>query len=82
MFYWQSTEDEFIKNYCDTVESKTFLSKYRGPYTRNIISDEVNEFQKPEGSSFYFRNFVCFILIVAMLVVLGAIFHGFRMMLV
>lgn len=39
MFYWESAEEEFIKNYCDAVESKVFLSKFRGPYMRNILSD-------------------------------------------
>ena len=39
MVEWQNKEGQFIKNYCDSVESKIFLSKFRGPYKRNIITD-------------------------------------------
>lgn len=82
MFYWQSAEDEFIKNYCDAIPSKMFLSKFRGPYVRNILTDEVNEFLTPFGWTAYLLNFICFLIIVVLLVILGSIFHGFRMMLV
>lgn len=80
MVEWQNKEGQFIKNYCDSVESKIFLSKFRGPYKRNVITDEPNEFSSPQGFATYMKNLVCFILIVVLLVILGAIFHGFRMM--
>lgn len=80
MVEWQNREGQFIKNYCDSVESKIFLSKFRGPYKRNVLTDEVNEFSSPQGYTSYLKNFVCFVLIGVLLVILGAIFHGFRMM--
>lgn len=44
LHFWEITEKEYINNYSDSVSSKIFLSNYRGPYKRNLLTDEVNEF--------------------------------------
>lgn len=79
---WQVMEGEFVKNYCDPVESKVFLSKFRGAYKRNVVTDEVNEFVTDEGLSRVVKNLICFLIIVTLAVILGAIFYGFRMMII
>jgi hypothetical protein len=81
LFYFMEAEEEFIDNYCDAVESKVFLSKFRGPYRRNILTDEVNEFETMYGFSKLIKNLACCLIIVILDVIIGAIFHGCRMFL-
>lgn len=81
LFYFMEAEEEFIKSYCDAVESKVFLSKFRGPYRRNILTDELNEFETIFGFSKLIKNLSCCLIIVILDVIIGAIFHGCRMFL-
>ena len=74
-------EEEFIQNYCDAVESKVFLSKFRGPYRRNILTDEAKEFETIYGFSKLFKNLACCLIIVMLDVIIGAIYHACRMLL-
>jgi len=43
--YLKSAERAYSDNFEDKVSSKVFLNKYRGPYIRNVLTDEINEFR-------------------------------------
>lgn len=81
LFYFVQAEEEFIDNYCDAVESKVFLSKFRGPYRRNILTDQANQFETIYGFSKLLKNLACCLIILILDIIIGAIFHGCRMFL-
>ena len=39
---WSAYEDNFVANFSDSRRSQIFLYNHRGPYYRNLLSDEVN----------------------------------------
>lgn len=40
--YWKELETEFIDVYSDEKDSQLFLRRYKGPYVRNPINDQLN----------------------------------------
>lgn len=38
----EEMEDQFIHNFSDKRQSTVFLNSHRGPYIRNILTDELN----------------------------------------
>ena len=82
MKLWEQKEREYIENYSDAIETKIFLSKHRGAYIRNMLTDEENEFAIKRGFVHFLTNFICLIILCALLTALGGIFHGCRMLLV
>lgn len=81
LLFWEQEEKEFIMNYTDERSSKIFLSTYRGPYIRNPVTDELNEFESEGGLVSGIKNAICGIIIGTLLVVMGAIFYGCRSLL-
>jgi hypothetical protein len=47
-----------------------------------MLTDEVNEYKKEGGLLIALKNFTCILIILAVIVMCGAIFHGCRMLLV
>jgi hypothetical protein len=71
-----------VKNYCEDVTPKMFLSKFSGPFQRNLISDETNEYARDRGWRPILKNLLCSLIIFAILTAFGGIFYGLRLLLV
>lgn len=78
---WANYEDDYVDKFSDQISSKMFLSEYRGPYVRNLVSDELNEYGEEPLTLRVAKNVATFVILVALLVVVGAIFFGCRMFL-
>ncbi len=63
------------------MSSKVFLNSFRGPYRRNILTDEINEFQKLSGKSSFLISTLCALIMIAIISAMGGIFHGCRQIL-
>ena len=55
-----------------------FLNSYRGPFIRNPVTDEVNEFAETEGLFGLFINIVILIIMFILYTAIAGIFIGFR----
>ena len=64
------------------MSSKVFLNSHRGPYRRNIVNDEVNEFEEEGDVLTIFKSLVSLIVFGLIFFIMGLIFLGFRKMLI
>jgi hypothetical protein len=78
---WAAFEDNYVEKFLDDVSSKVFRNDFRGPYVRNVISDELNEYEYAGMTENVLKNFVCSVIWLAVMVIFGAVFHGTRMLL-
>ena len=44
--FWKSFEEHYAQKFSDDKSSKVFRGEYRGPYVRNLLTDELNEFSE------------------------------------
>ena len=75
-------EDHFVKGFSDNRPSKVFSNNFSGPYIRNILTDECNEFEEEKGFFVFLRNSACLLIFATLAVFFGAVFHACRMFLV
>jgi hypothetical protein len=74
-------EDNFVADYSERQSIPVFNTHFRGPYTRNTLTDELNEFKEERGAIVMLRNLACMFIFGMLIVCFGALFHGCRMFL-
>jgi hypothetical protein len=77
----EELEHHFILAYSDNRESRVFSNTFVGPYIRNILTDELNEFEEDKGFMFFLRNLACMPIFGVLIGIFAGLFHGCRMFL-
>jgi hypothetical protein len=77
--FWREAEEEFVSGFSDARDSKIFLKEYRGPFVRNIITDEPNEYTNTTSN--FLANTIVSVIAGVCLSIIGMIFYAARALL-